>query len=189
MRARNPAAVSCMCPEANRADAPGGVTRQKILTLFSAVNLAIIASFLLALAFPVAALAHGVGYRVSSKKAVTLEFYYSTGETMAYLEARTYSPLDGRNAFQSGRTDEFGRVSFVPDSEGEWRVIVKDDEGHMANAVVSVTPEFLNGSGEGGVSAAAQSSLPQGAEIFFRAALGVSALFNIAFLVRMRKCI
>ena len=157
--------------------------------MFSAANLAAITSFLLVSAFPGAALAHGVGYRVSSEKAITLEFYYSTGETMAYLEARTYSPLDERNAFQSGWTDEFGRVSFVPDSEGEWRVVVKDGEGHMANAAVPVTSEFLSGGGEDSLSVAAQSSLPQGAELFFRAALGVSVLFNIAALVRTRKCI
>lgn len=166
-----------------------GAACKRAFARFSLVNPAIIALVLIASAFPDAALAHGVGYRVSSKKAVTLEFYYSTGETMAYLEARTYSPSDEKNAFQSGRTDEFGRVSFAPDSEGEWRVVVRDDEGHIANAVVPVTPEFLSGGDEGGVSLAAQSSLPRGADLFFRAALGVSVLFNIAVLVRLRKCI
>ncbi|MDR1509245.1 MAG: hypothetical protein LBS53_06365 [Synergistaceae bacterium] len=184
MRVKNPAARA---RPANRADAHG-VTPQRVFALFSALNLAVVASVLLASAFPDAVLAHGVGYRVSSKKAVTLEFYYSTGETMAYLESKTYSPSDGRNAFQSGRTDEFGRVSFVPDSEGEWRIVVKDADGHVANAVVPVTSEFLSGGGVS-VSSTVQSSLPQGAELFFRAALGVSLLFNIAVLVRMRKCI
>jgi nickel transport protein len=128
------------------------------------------------------ALAHGVGYRVSGKKAVALEFYYSTGETMAYLEARAYSPNDVKNAFQSGRTDEFGRYSFIPQTEGEWRVIVKDEEGHRAEAVIPITPEFLSGGGE--LPTAAQSSIPQGMELYLRAVLGVSLLFNIAAFVR-----
>jgi nickel transport protein len=143
--------------------------------------------FLILLATPDAATAHGVGYRLSSKQAVTLEFYYSTGETMSYIEAKAYSPGDEKNAFQSGRTDEFGRVSFVPDSEGEWRVVVKDDEGHMADAVVPITSEFLSGVSEGGVSV--QSNLPQGWDLVLRALLGVSILFNIAALTRLRKCI
>jgi nickel transport protein len=160
-----------------------------IIGLFSSTGLAVTASLLLALAMPGAATAHGVGYRISSKRAVTLEFYYSTGETMAYLEAKAYSPADEKNAFQSGRTDEFGRVSFVPDFEGEWRVVVKDEEGHMADAVVPVTSEFLSGVSENGVSAAVQSGFPQGVDLVLRALLGVSALFNIAVLARLRKCI
>jgi nickel transport protein len=145
------------------------------------------AAALSALALPEPSWAHGVGYRISSKRAVVLEFYYSTGETMAYMESKVFSPLDGRNAFQSGRSDELGRVSFVPDSEGEWRVVVRDDEGHMANAVAPVAPEFF-GDG-GGVSVSSRSSIPQGADLLLRAALGVSVLFNIAVLVRPRRCI
>jgi nickel transport protein len=144
------------------------------------------AAALSALAVPEMALAHGVGYRISSKRAVVLEFYYSTGETMAYMDSKVFSPLDGRNAFQSGRSDELGRVSFVPDSEGEWRVVVRDDEGHMANAVAPVAPEFFSG---GGVSVSSRSSIPQDADLLLRAALGVSVLFNIAVLVRPRRCI
>ncbi|MDR1943687.1 MAG: hypothetical protein LBQ19_02595 [Synergistaceae bacterium] len=142
----------------------------------------------LLLAVPGDAFAHGVGYRLSSKKAVALEFYYSTGETMAYLDARAYSPQDERNAFQSGRTDEFGRYSFVPATEGEWLVVVKDEEGHRAEAKVPITAEFLDDSG-GEVSVAARSSLPRGFDLFLRAVLGVSILFNLAALVRLRKCI
>ncbi|GHV54882.1 hypothetical protein FACS1894216_15810 [Synergistales bacterium] len=134
------------------------------------------------------AFAHGVGYRQSDKKAVPLEFYYSTGEMMAYEEARVFSPLDEKNAYLSGRTDEFGRYSFIPSAEGEWRVIVKDREGHMAEAAVQITGEFLSGGASGvGESAAAQSPLPQGGELFLRAAFGVSILLNIsaaALLVR-----
>lgn len=107
---------------------------------------------------------------------------------MAYQEARVYSPQDEKNPFQSGRTDELGICSFVPNIEGEWRVAVWDIEGHRVEAVVPVTPEFLNGGGGEEISVPApSSSLPQGLELFIRAALGVSVLFNIAALVRF-KC-
>jgi hypothetical protein len=125
--------------------------------------------------------AHGVGYRRSAKDAVALEFYYSTGEAMAYQEARVYGPDDARAAFQTGRTDEYGRVSFVPAVSGDWRVEVRDAEGHRAEAVVTVagTPENAAYDGEpiSGVS------MPEGRELFFRALLGVSLIFNIAAFV------
>lgn len=132
------------------------------------------------------AAAHGVGYRQAGKKTVALEFYYSTGETMAYQEFRVYQPDDDKNPFQSGRTDESGRCSFIPEKAGTWRVAVRDGEGHSAEASVSVTPEFLDGGGDPR-PAAVSPSLPEGTELFFRAALGVSLLFNIASLIRVIK--
>ena len=35
-------------------------------------------------------------------------------------------------AFQTGRSDELGRVSFVPDRAGEWRIVVSTEDGHGA---------------------------------------------------------
>jgi nickel transport protein len=130
--------------------------------------------------------AHGVGYRQTDRKAVALEFYYSTGETMAYQEFRVYSPDDGKNSYQSGRTDESGRCSFIPEKPGTWRIAVRDDEGHSAEASVSITPEFFDDDGDPR-SVAVNSSLPEGAELFFRAALGVSLLFNVAALFLAKK--
>jgi nickel transport protein len=114
---------------------------------------------------------------------VALEFFYSTGEYMAYQDARVYSPKDGKASFQSGRSDEFGRVSFVPDAPGGWRVVVRDEEGHMAEAVINVTDEFIGGSRSAADPATGQS-IPMGGELFIRALLGVSVLFNIAAFVR-----
>jgi nickel transport protein len=130
--------------------------------------------------------AHGVGYRQTDNKAVALEFYYSTGETMAYQEFRVYSPDDEKNSYQSGRTDEFGRCSFIPEKPGTWRIAVRDDEGHSAEASVSITPEFFDDGGDPR-SVAVNSSLPEGTELFFRAALGVSLLFNVASLVQAKR--
>jgi hypothetical protein len=167
-----------------RAPALSGPTFRLVIFV---VLLVVPVLFLVILASPETALSHGVGYRQSGKKAVVLEFYYSTGETMAYQEAKVYSPQDEKNPFQSGRTDEFGVCSFVPNIEGEWRAVVWDIEGHRVEAAVPVTPEFLSGGGGEEISVSAGSSLPQGLELFIRAALGVSVLFNIAALVRL-KC-
>ena len=89
------------------------------------------------------AYAHGVGYRQSEFRAVTLEFFYSTGEKMSYREVRVFSPKDEKFAAQTGRTDEQGRFAFIPDVSGKWRVIVRDEEGHQCNASMTITEDFF----------------------------------------------
>ena len=120
--------------------------------------------------------AHGVGYRQSGMKAVALEFFYSTGEKMSYREAKVFSPKDEKFAVQSGRTDEAGRFAFVPDCEGEWRVIVRDEEGHQCEAKIDVTPELE-----------AVSPGQQEEPLYVRALLGVSIIFNIAMIFYRRE--
>ncbi|MBQ7216604.1 MAG: hypothetical protein IJS39_11560 [Synergistaceae bacterium] len=124
--------------------------------------------------------AHGVGYRHSELGAVVLEFFYSTGEKMSYREARVYSPKDSKFAAQTGRTDEQGRFAFIPDTSGEWRVIVRDEEGHQCEAIVSIS-ETLSASVSGDSSGYSVSDL------WLRAVLGVSILFNIAMIIRWRS--
>ena len=124
--------------------------------------------------------AHGTGYRQSSFRAVALEFMYSTGEAMSYREARVFSPSDEKFAYQSGRTDEKGRFSFVPDSQGMWRVIVRDEEGHQCTAEIDVTA----GGNESGGSQV--STILDGWELFMRALLGVSLIFNVAMIIRRK---
>ena len=128
------------------------------------------------------AFAHGTGYRHSALKAVALEFMYSTGEAMSYREARVFSPNDDKFAWQSGRTDERGRFAFVPNAAGMWRIIVRDEEGHQCEASILISGEGLEVSG-----GEAESSIPNGMELFIRALLGVSVIFNIAMIIRRKN--
>ena len=38
--------------------------------------------------------------------------------------------------FQSGRTDVLGRITFLPDQAGEWRVKVYSEDGHGVDLVL-----------------------------------------------------
>lgn len=144
------------------------------------IGLAIIAGLIF---FPAKNLhAHGVGYRHSELQAVTLEFFYSTGEKMSYREARVYSPKDSKFAAQTGRTDEHGRFAFIPDMSGEWRVIVRDEEGHQCEAKITVS-ETLSVSD----SVNDHSSGYSVKDLWLRAILGVSILFNIAMIILRRS--
>ena len=120
--------------------------------------------------------AHGVGYRQSKFRAIPLEFFYSTGEKMSYREAKVFSPKDSKFAAQTGRTDEEGRFAFIPDCVGEWRVIVRDEEGHQCTAELDVA-----------VNDNEKVSVPKTqADLAARAILGVSIIFNIAMIIRSR---
>ena len=147
------------------------------------VGLAIMAGLIF---LPADSLAHGVGYKHSELKAVPLEFFYSTGEKMSYCEARVFSPHDEKFAAQTGRTDEQGRFAFIPDAAGEWRVIVRDNEGHQCTAEIVISDEWLVVS-ESVNPSQEESSLPQGMELFIRALLGVSIIFNVAMIIRWRS--
>ena len=137
-------------------------------------------TLLLVLCAATSALAHGTGYRHSNFRAIALEFFYSDGEKMSYREARVFSPRDEKFAAQTSRTDEAGRFAFVPDCPGEWRVIVRDEEGHQCTASITVDEEAS-------VDTSSQSSIPQGMELALRAILGVSLIFNIAMIVRTKR--
>ena len=125
--------------------------------------------------------AHGVGYREISLKSIPLEFFYSTGEKMSYREAKVFSPNDSKFAVQSGRTDENGRFAFIPDVLGEWRVIVQDEEGHRCEAKINITEEFFTNENK---IMNEQNNSPKGFELFIRALLGVSLIFNIVILIK-----
>ena len=139
------------------------------------VRLALTAGLIFLLAGEI--FAHGTGYRQSSLRAVAFEFMYSTGEAMSYREARVFSPKDDKFAYQSGRTDENGRFSFVPDTAGKWRVIVRDEEGHQCTAEIDITPQNEPSAG----------TIPDTYEMIIRSLLGVSIIFNIALIVRSRR--
>lgn len=130
--------------------------------------------------------AHGVGSREISLRAVTLEFFYSTGEKMSYCEAKVFSPDDSKFAAVSLRTDEQGRLAFIPDKTGTWRVIVKDNEGHQCETKINVTEEFLKDKNKI-MNANENNNSPEGFELFIRALLGVSLIFNAALLVKIKN--
>ena len=130
--------------------------------------------------------AHGVGYQESDLRPVALDFVYSTGELMSYLKAEVFSPSDEKIAYQSGRTDAGGHFAFVPDKPGKWRVVVNDDDGHRAEAEIDVTQEFMSGGAAGGI-VQEKKAAPEGLDLYLRAGLGVSLLFNVAAFVLLAR--
>ena len=130
---------------------------------------------LLLLALPVAA--HTVEHKVERHQAVVVTVFL--GEELAsYSEYEVLAP-GGEEPFQIGRTDAQGRVCFIPDKAGNWKVKVSADSQHGLHGVsvdVEVKPDMT----------VEDSSAPPIAT-HTRLLVGISLLFGVFGLVALLR--
>lgn len=82
----------------------------------------------LSLAGP-SAMAHGLDYQVGQATAVVVQLHDGDGTPLAFQAYEIYP--DGSNRpSQVGQSDAVGRVAFLPDRAGKWRVRVVAEHGH-----------------------------------------------------------
>lgn len=89
----------------------------------------------LCLALPGGAQAHGVGARSLGTGAQTVEFYYASGEPMAYVAVKLFAPGEAV-PYIDGRADKEGRFAFLPGGPGAWTARAEDEEGHKVELTV-----------------------------------------------------
>ncbi|MBN1826556.1 MAG: hypothetical protein JW958_09830 [Candidatus Eisenbacteria bacterium] len=87
----------------------------------------ILVALFLAAAFPAAA--HEVLHEETTGDATIVRFHYADGTPFSYESYEVYRAGE-RIPYQTGFTDAEGRVVFLPDREGEWRVRVFSEDGH-----------------------------------------------------------
>ena len=88
--------------------------------------------------FPLVAEGHGLEAKVQvSARAIVIGCTYSNGD-QADAEVLVYSPNEATRIFQRLQTDLRGNASFVPDTDGIWRVVVDDGMGHREELAVTV---------------------------------------------------
>ena len=103
-----------------------------------------------------------------------VQFAYAGGQVPTYAKVEVYGPADANVEFQNGRTDAQGRFAFMPDTPGQWRIIMADNMGHR---VVHETTVAENG-GAAPTADAATDAWGRFATPL-RALLGVSLLLNL----------
>ena len=81
-----------------------------------------------------------------------VQFAYAGGQVPTYAKVEVYSPADAKVEFQNGRTDAQGRFAFMPDTPGQWRIIMADNMGHRVEHAVDVS------SAQGSAQVAAQGA-------------------------------
>ena len=138
---------------------------------------------------------------------VLVQFAYSGGEQPTYAKVEVYSPADAKVEFQNGRTDAQGRFAFMPDTPGQWRIIMADNMGHRVEHPVEYAVEYaptqppahVNGqaaeqvsgqtAGQNAPAPAAAVATP-GVGSFsmpLRIALGLSLIANMALLAAVLR--
>ena len=90
---------------------------------------ACIAALCLMALLPASALAHDLQYAIEPGKAVVVRLFYTDTAKFSFEGYEVFR--DGEKIpFQVGRTDALGRLAFLPDRAGTWRVKATSGDGH-----------------------------------------------------------
>ncbi len=73
---------------------------------------------------------HDVHYSVNTHNAYVIDLYYADGTKFAYESYEIYKPAEEKSAYQVGRTNASGRITFIPDVPGRWKIKAFTDDGH-----------------------------------------------------------
>jgi len=90
-------------------------------------RLAIAIALLLCLAHPAAA--HDLQYNVSGGQAVVIRLFYVDNKPFTFEGYEIYRAGE-KLPYQVGRTDSQGRIAFLPDRAGDWRIKAISEDGH-----------------------------------------------------------
>jgi nickel transport protein len=97
--------------------------------------------------------AHELRHTITRSDAVIIELFYADSTPFDFHQYEVYR--DGEDLpFQVGQTDALGRVVFVPDQEGTWRLRAFSEDGHGADFTFETDAETDAG------GAAVQSDQP-----------------------------
>jgi nickel transport protein len=130
-------------------------------------------AMLLCLWLPERSAAHDLQHTVEEGTAVTVKIFFADGSEFSFERYEIYRAGE-EIAFQVGRTDALGRIVFLPDRAGTWRVKAFSEDGHGAD--FSLVTDV-----RGGVGSADRSLLERHA----RLVVGVSIIFGIFGLVSL----
>jgi uncharacterized GH25 family protein len=97
------------------------------------------------LVLPGMTFSHGVDVsKISAPETVVVEFMYSTGEPMAFVDIKVYPPSTPKVTIIESYTDRNGRFIFIPDEAGEWNVEAADDMGHLGSITVQAGADSVS---------------------------------------------
>jgi hypothetical protein len=124
---------------------------------------------------PGQALAHDLRHQIDEGAAVSVRLFFADGSDFAFESYEVYRAGD-EVPFQVGRTDLRGRVVFLPDRAGTWRIKAFSEDGHGADF------SFSTGAEEG-VGERNQTFLDR----HLRIVAGVSVIFGLFGVVNLFK--
>lgn len=108
------------------------------------MNKRLLLAVLLAATTAAQASSHDLEHSVTSGKALVVQLYFADNTKFSYEKYEIYRPGE-KIAFQVGRTDHLGRIIFIPDKSGAWRIRAFSEDGHGADFTVDVDAAILIG--------------------------------------------
>jgi nickel transport protein len=139
---------------------------------------AVAIALLLCLWLPERTAAHDLRHSIEEGAAVTVKLFSADGNEFSFESYEVYYARE-EIPFQVGRTDARGRLVFLPDRAGTWRIKAFSEDGHGAD--LSITT---------GAQGAVESADPSLFERHSRLVVGVSiifGLFGVASLLARRR--
>lgn len=107
---------------------------------------------------PLALRAHGTYSFVVTETGFLISAFYDDGEPMSYTEVAIHKDTD-TIAYQTGRTDKYGRFMFFPQEKGRYKAVVRDEMGHGVTLRVETDDRMIQ-AGEGFQTAPAGAKAP-----------------------------
>jgi len=86
-------------------------------------------TFILVLFFTGVLYAHNLKHMLSWEESMTITLQFVKEGDFSFQSYEVYAPKT-KTPFQVGRSDLYGRVVFLPDRSGKWRVKVFSEDGH-----------------------------------------------------------
>jgi len=84
--------------------------------------------------------AHSLSHTAGQGSALIVELRYADGSLFSYEAAEVYRPAESV-PFLVGHTDANGRLAFVPDRPGDWRIRAFSEDGHGGDFTVAAAAE------------------------------------------------
>ncbi|MBU1699485.1 MAG: hypothetical protein KJ970_17480 [Candidatus Eisenbacteria bacterium] len=123
--------------------------------------------FLLILTFSSSSQAHELNHSINYGKANILHLTFGDDSPFSYESFEIYPPGES-TPFQVGRTDKKGRIIFMADRAGDWRIRAFSEDGHGLDITLPID--------EGGLVSETGSSIPNR---WIRILSGLGILFGI----------
>jgi nickel transport protein len=102
---------------------------------------------LLSMLVPAISGAHELHQKISRGSAVVIELAYPDHSPFSYEQFEVFR--EGEEApYQTGRSDALGRIVFVPDRDGAWRIRAFSEDGHGIDITIEAGPEGSAASAE-----------------------------------------
>jgi len=73
--------------------------------------------------------AHDLQYTVVGGQAVVIKLFYADNTPFTFEGYEIYRDAE-KLPYQVGRTDQLGRIAFLPDAAANWRIKVISEDGH-----------------------------------------------------------